>query len=249
MLAAALQAQPVGPAPITITPDNVDLDGAGTFTFEPDRRAFNVDPPVGGDGLSLTVRLWFNPAGEPVACDVGETPLVQAAQTGCGQLMESATFRTLPGMVTPLQRGFVDVEFSFFKGAPGGAANREMFVFAVPGYRNVPILYPPDQASAADQLHKADGIFSIPVQADDYPSIAIRLGLESASAVQLGISRDGSVKSCRPISTSGLRTAYLDNYSCMLFLRRGHFEFSSDAPSYEGLRYLNQTMHWRMPED
>lgn len=254
-LAAALQPQPdypksspADPVPITITPDNVELDGSGGFDFKPDIGAFNVDPPAGGDGLSFTVRLWFDPTGKPIACDADQPSLPEAAQTGCAQLMRSATFRLWPGMVAPLRRGFVDVQFSFFKDPPGGPAGREMFAQPRLGYRNVPIAYPLDEMLAADRLHGTDGNFSISIGADDYPAIAMRYGLESVSAMQLGISRDGAVKNCRPIDAVGLRTAFLDNYTCALFMRRGRFAFLPDAPKYDGLRYFNMKMRWKIPD-
>ena len=256
MLSAALQLQsgnqtlpPLSPVPITITPDNVDLDGAGTFAFEPDPRVFHIDPPAGPDGLSFTDRLWFDVTGEPIACDVGQSPVAHVAQTGCAQLMRSATFRILPGMVAPFRRGFIDVRFSFFKEASSRAPGRKMYAFDEPGYRNVLLAYPPDQVPVADQLRQTDTNLTISIGPDAYPPVAMRYSLESTSAMQLGISRDGVIKSCRPISASGLRTAFLDNYSCRLFMKRGHIAFSSRVPVYDGLRYLNKTMRWKLPDE
>jgi hypothetical protein len=234
-------------APITMTLDNVDLDGAGIFAFEPDSSAFSVDPPAGGGGLSFTVRLWFDPAGKPLSCDVGASPLAEATRTACAQLLQSATFRLLPGMAMPLRRGFVDVRFSFFKDPPGSPPGRKMFALAEPGYRNVPIEYPADETPPAARLQQTDGSLTVPIQADDYPPIAMRYGLESASAVLVGIDRSGQLKSCRPVSANGARTAYLDNHTCALFLRRGRFEFSPGYPVYDGLRYLTRRMRWKLP--
>ena len=248
-LAAAFQPSLLNaetPAPISITSDNVELDGAGSFDFEPDPSAFTVDPPLGGDGLSFKVRLWLDSAGKPISCDIGETPLPVATRTGCAQLMRSAQFRLTQGMTAPLRRGFVDVRLSFFKDAPRGP-DRQIFANPYPAYNNVALAYPPDETRPADRLRQADGSIIMTIDPDDYPPIAIRYGLESQSAVLLGISRDGAIKSCRPVSSAGLRTAFLDNYTCALFLQRGHFQFTSDAPSYEGLRYLAKIMRWKMP--
>ncbi|WP_157218585.1 hypothetical protein [Flavisphingomonas formosensis] len=255
LLAAALPPRPVfhafvpaTPAPITITPDIVDLDGAGRFDFEPDSRAFNVEPPAGGDGLSLTVRLWFDANGKPVSCDVGQSPLPDAAKTGCAQLMRSARFSLFPGMAMPLRRGFVDVEFSFFKNPPGAPAAKQMYAFAYPGYVNTTIDYPPIETPVDQLLKKEDGSFNVSIGIDDYPAIAMRYHLESHSAALLGISRDGQVKTCRPVSTKGLQTAFLDNQTCIYFLRRGHFDFSPGAPIYDGLRYLRKATFWVNPQ-
>ena len=238
---------PASPAPIVITQDNVDLDGAGRFDFEPEPHAFNVDPPAGGDGLSFTVRLWFEATGKPVDCNIGQSLLPQAAQTGCSQLMNSARFEMSTGMVMPLRRGFVDVQFSFFR--PDSAQGRIMYASAYPGYTNTVINYPADATPADQYLGKMDGNFTISILPDDYPTIAMRYDMESHSGVLLGISRDGQVRNCRPISAPGLQTAYLDNYTCTVFIQRGHFEFASDAKVYKGIRYLRKSMSWQIPKD
>jgi len=235
---------PVDLGSIFVTPETVELEGAGKFEFVPDPSAFNVNAPPGGEGLSLIVRLWFDPSGKPVACDVGQQLLPEAAQVGCTQLMKSATFRRLPGIVTPLQRGFVDVRFSFFNNPP----EPKLYAFPHPAYRNATIIYPPDTVPESDRLRAVDGKLIFSIMGDDYPPAAIRYGLESVTAVQLGISRDGTIKTCRPLTSAGPATAYLDNNSCALFLRRGRYEFSADAPAYDGLRYVNRTLRWKMPD-
>jgi hypothetical protein len=252
--AAALQAlptylpfAPAGPGPITIASDNVELDGAGKFDFEPQTSAFDVDPPAGGNGLSLMVRLWFGEDDKPVDCDIGQSDLVKAAEIRCAQLMASARFHKLLGMAAPFRRGFVDVQFSFFKDPPGGPSGRHVFANVYPGYANTTIAYPRDETPIEQKLTKADGRLVVPFSASDYPPIALRYSLQSRSAVLLGIARDGAVKSCRPISSEGLRTELLDNYTCTLALRRGRFEFLAEAPSYQGLRYRSVTMRWEIP--
>lgn len=256
LLAAALPFQPLPapafapatPAPIVITPDNVDLDGAGTFDFTPDAKAFEVDPPAGGDGLSLVVRLWLDAMGRPVACDTGESPLPAAAQVGCAQLMRSARFHLVPGMALPLRRGFADVMFEFFKDVPSAPPGRHMFAFVVPGYTNTVVVYPPDETPADQLIHYSDGTLQGAVNPDDYPPRALRYGFESRSGVLLGISRDGRVQNCRPIIGSlPTRTAYLDNYTCELALKRWHFNFLPNAPAYDGLRYFRARVSWLMP--
>lgn len=255
-LAAALQSQtdsetpaPADSAAITITPDNVELFGAGEFAFKFDPDAFDVDPPPGGKELSLTVRLWFDASGEKaVACDVGWPSLRQATQTACAQLMASATFRRMPGMVAALGRGFVDVDFGFYRNPRDHTAKIKTWALARPGYANATILYPPDDIPDADRLKPTDGQLKYSFKSDDYPPVAIRYGTESHSNVQLGISRNGRVKTCRPITSSGRGTAYIDNRTCALFLQRGRFEFAPGAPAYDGVRYFNKLIRWWLPE-
>ncbi|MGV3482098.1 MAG: hypothetical protein ACO1O3_19255 [Sphingobium sp.] len=250
-LAAALQAQASQAAPmrvdlgsVFVTEDTLELEGAGRFRFEPDPTGFDVVAPPGGSGVSFTVRLWFDPSGKPVGCDAGQQLLPQAARTGCAQLMKSASFQLLPGMAAPFRRGFVDVRFSFFNNPPAP----ELYAFPSPAYRNTTIIYPPDTVADGDRLRAADGRLIFSIMADDYPPSAIRYNLESATVVLLGISRDGTVKTCRPLTGSGPGSAMLDNTTCAQFLRRARYEFAADAPRFDGLRYLKRALRWKMPE-
>lgn len=239
---------PTTPTPVTITSDNVELDGAGGLKFEPDPRAFYVEPPAGGDGAAVTVRLWLDLSGAPLSCDIGQAALQEAALAGCSQLMRSAKFQLSPGMALPFRRGFVDVKFSFFKDPPGGPAGIQMFANVIPAYANTTIIYPADNTPAEQFLQRTDGSFSVAIMADDYPSIALRYGMESRSSVLLGIGRDGKVRDCRPVSANaGPNTAFLDNYTCSVFMRRGHFEFLPAVQDYSGLRYWRQNINWKIP--
>jgi len=258
VLAAAFPSQPVSypflpvsPAPITITPDNVDLDGAGSLEFNPDPKAFHANPPPGGDGVTIAVRLWIDPSGQPVSCDVGQSSLPEVAKVGCSQLLKTAKFHLFSSFALPLRRGFVDVQFSFYKDPPNMPAGEIMFAHAYPGYINTEIRYPPNDTPADRVLASTDGSFTLPggITNMDYPSIAIRYGMESRSSVLLGIDREGKVRSCRPVGTPSLaNTAFLDNYTCQFLIKRGHFDFHPSAPNYDGLRYRVQALSWKMPQ-
>ncbi len=236
--------EPFTPAPIVISQDNVELDGAGDFSFKPDPKAFPVGNPAWENGLYVVVRLWFDTKGQPMSCDIGQSPLPQAAQIECAQLMRSARFHLMPGMALPFRRGFVDIAFDHVEYAllPGPSYT----YMPIHGYTDTTIAYPPDEMPADQHLKPADGAFKAKVTSHDYPPISLRNGFYSRSLSLLGISRDGRVQSCRPVTDGTLpdRTAYFDNYTCELFLRRGHFEFLPNAPNYDGLRYLRQTINW-----
>jgi hypothetical protein len=256
VLAAAVPSEPVSrpflpvsPAPIIITPDNVDLNGAGRFEFEPDAAAFQANPPAGGDGVTVSVRLWLDPSGKPVSCDIGQSAIPKVAQTGCTQLLNSAKFHLFPGFALPMRRGFVDIQFSFFKDPPGGPVGEVMFANPYPGYINTEIRYPVNDTPADQMLTSGDGAFTLAggITNMDYPSIAIRYGMESRSLTLLGIDRAGKVRSCRPAETpSPANTAFLDNYTCQVFLKRGRFQFHPTAPAFSGLRYRIQSLSWKM---
>ena len=240
--------QPADLVPIVITENNADLDGAGTFIFRPELDGFAVDPPAGGNGLRIIVRLRVNSDGRPISCDIGQSDLPHVAQAGCAQLMTSASFHLYDGFALPFSHGIIDVEFSFFKDAPGAPKGKSVFAFAVPGYVNTKIVYPEDNTPADQILSNASGSFAVPITSDDYPPIAVRYDIESLSSVLVGISRDGKPRTCRPITApSEASTAYLDNYTCYLIMRRGHFEFQPTMPAYDGLRYVHRRMSWKMP--
>ncbi len=235
---------PASPSPIVITQDNVDLSGAGTFSFKPSPNAFTLDPPSRSI-VSLVVRLWLDANGRQISCETGKSPLRQAAQTGCAQLMHMAKFRMAPGMALPFRRGFVDVVFYFTKNLPKRPPGLYMGAMAVPGYANTAIIYPPDTTPPDRMLRKSDGALKVTVTADDYPPIANDYHLQSHSSVVLGISRDGKVQSCRPVTGPvPTRTAFLDNYTCTFLPKHAHFEFPRGAPAYAGLHYWRQSMRW-----
>ncbi len=237
---------PASPAPVTITPDNVDLFGEGQLDFTPDRRAFAVAPPADDEKLSATVRLWLDATGKPVSCDIGRSPLPEAANAGCAQLLRSARLRLHPD-AAPFQRGFVDVGFIFQADASGPRVTIQLY----PGYANTQIVYPPDETPVDQHLRDADGTFVARIKASDYPDAALRYGLKSRSTVLLGIDRLGRVMSCRPLTNgSGPNSPFLDNYACRILPRRGSFEFAPGAPAYTGLRYLVNQVRWiPMPDD
>ena len=244
LLAGTLQSSSGGlssitPAPVTITTENVELNGAGTFAFQPDMSALQVDLPADGAGVSFSARVWFDPTGQPIDCDPGTTTSVDAARSGCAQLMRFSRFKLRQGMDLPYRRGFVDVQFSFYAGG-------EMFATPRPAYKNVVITYPLGPSNVA-MLTPADGRLGIVVRPDDYPPIAMRYGLESSSLVLLGVDRSGSVKTCRPVGDSEMRTAYLDNYTCGLMLKRGKFAFAEGAGVFEGTKYITRKLVWVMP--
>mgnify|MGYP004519394975 CR=1 FL=1 len=234
-------------APVTITHDNIELNGAGEFRFKPDARAFTVQVPPGRSSVAFVDRVWFDSAGRPVACDIGATPLADVAQAGCAQLMRFARFEMLAGMDIPYRRGFVDVEFRFFAASSRSGAVREIHALPQPGYGNIVVNYPAIEVPASAILDPADGSLAMAITPQDYPSVALRAGLESASEVLIGIDRRGAVRSCRPIGTSVRRTSFLDNHTCGLMLRRARFQFSETSAQYEGLRYLSKKAFWTMP--
>ena len=235
-------------ASITITPDNVELYGAGSFQFRPDGSAFEIDSSIGESGVSLSVLLWFDPLGHAVSCDTGSNLSSKLADAACAQLMRSATFQIFPGMSMPLHRGFINVEFSFYNQPKHGSSNISVYALPSSRYSNVLINYPPDETKVPDRLSLEDGHFTTAVQADDYPPDAIRNKLESLSVVRLGFDRSGHARSCRPVGDGGGETAFLDNYTCALFMKRAKFEFAPGYPQYEGLRYLTRRARWKIPQ-
>lgn len=240
--------QPANPAPVVITPDNVELDGAGQFDFSPDPSLFHANPPAGQDGISTTVRLSFGTDGKPIGCETGQTMHMQLARTGCEQLMKSARFHLSQTFALQFRRGFVDVEFSFFKDPVAASPGEHMYALPMPAYANTSISYPTVDEYSGDLLTNEDGRLSVALQPEDYPAVALRYGFESRSSVLLGVSRDGKIQNCRPISApSGPNTAFLDNYTCNLFARRGNFVFRPTAEPYDGLRYWKQSMVWKIP--
>ena len=89
------------------------------------------------------------------------------------------------------------------------------------------------------------GRMAVSVTQDDYPTLALREGVGGRVEVQMGFTRDGVARSCRPVSSTN--TMFLANVTCAVMLRRARFVFAEGAPAYDGLRYRRQAMHWTIP--
>ncbi len=237
------------PAPVVVTPDTVDLGGAGELEFEqPDENDFHIAVPPGGDAVELVVRLWFNPAGKPLSCDIGLATPAAEARTACALLLESAQFHLSPEFSLRLRRGFVDVRFSF--GYDASDQITTVHAAAIPGYRNVAIHYPvleiPDTALFRHDMLRP-GPFISP---DDYPLAAMLDDADSQTEVLIGIASNGNVRTCVPYGQSdAIRTAWLDNLTCQLALRRLHYAIAPAFAQYQGLKYYRQSVRWLVPKD
>jgi len=236
--------QPVARPAITVTGDTVELTGAGTLAFTADVTAYLLNPSALNGNAFATARLWLDAGGKPVDCQERASPQPTAAHIACEQLLKSARFTLYPGMAMPVRRGFVDVGLTFM------AAEHRIATLEKPAYTNGTIAYPEDTSPVDARLAATDGRLSASVTVEDYPPLALRNGLESASVVLLGIDRTGQPQTCRPLNNGGaIATAYLDNYTCRLLLRRAHFTFTAGAGGYSGVRYVRQSLRWTLPRN
>jgi TonB family protein len=78
---------------------------------------------------------------------------------------------------------------------------------------------------------------------DDYPSAAIRDGLQGTTGVRFWVSKEGRVSDCRVVESSG--TKLLDEPSCNIILRRGKFDPARttsgeaiDSPAFTRIRWV-----------
>lgn len=241
---------PATPAPVTITPDTVDLDNAGTFVWDFDEDRYPVTLAEGTDQAGFGVRLWFDPAGKPLACDTGAAAMRDLAARACADLVQSASFRLAPGFALPFRKGFIDVAFAFYLDKSGkpwvhGTASH------APGYVNTRIIYPEPAIAPERMLTKADGAPDLRGIADlfDYPGMTIVYQANSLSRVLVGYDRGGRARECRPVTAAAApNTASLDNLTCVLLAQRGRYVFAPDAPRYDGVKYTVQSVHWVVPQ-
>ena len=114
----------------------------------------------------------------------------------------------------------------------------------VPEYVHADLRYPSDDTAPADRLGAQDGQLQSGIGANDYPPMMLRMELSGRVQMLLGVKRDGGIATCRPLSSSG--TAALDNATCSLLVRRGHYGFNT-ALDYQGLRYAKASINWALP--
>lgn len=83
------------------------------------------------------------------------------------------------------------------------------------------------------------------ITTDDYPSEAIRLGLEGFVAVRLAIGPDGSVVGCEVTEPSPHQI--LNDATCRHITRRARFQPLSDSSDVTLPRTFDKTVRWQLP--
>ncbi|MGE3747394.1 MAG: energy transducer TonB [Sphingomonadaceae bacterium] len=81
---------------------------------------------------------------------------------------------------------------------------------------------------------------------DDYPSSAIREGVEGVTGYRLDIGTDGRVAGCSVTSSSGSRI--LDDTTCRLLSRRARFTPAQDAAGNPIASSYSGRTRWQIPE-
>jgi hypothetical protein len=114
-------------------------------------------------------------------------------------------------------------------------------------WRDVDIVYPQVPFDERPPIGTGNGSLESKVSENDYPSLALREEIEGKVKILVGFRRDGEPASCRPIGSSG--TAYLDNMTCKVAMRRLHFAFSGRISDFSGLRYETKDFRWVIPEE
>ncbi len=112
--------------------------------------------------------------------------------------------------------------------------------------KNLDIVYP---AVPLDQSTPkvGNGTLQNSISSTGYPRQALIEEIGGRVKVIVGFEREGSPLSCRPVQSSG--TAYLDNATCEIAMRRLRYEFSPEAPAFRGMRYTVADVRWVIPTD
>ena len=111
---------------------------------------------------------------------------------------------------------------------------------------NVPAQPPqpaPDHSARATPRGDRDGW----VTTVDYPSSAVRAGIEGRTGFRLDIGIDGKVTGCTVVSTSG--SDELDGTACRLLMRRARFTPAKDAAGNPIVSTYTGVISWKLPAD
>jgi protein TonB len=84
------------------------------------------------------------------------------------------------------------------------------------------------------------------VGTDDYPSRALREGLEGTTSFRLVIGSNGRVNACEVTASSG--HAALDEATCKFVTRRARFEPATDGNGAKVVGSYTSKVTWRIPE-
>jgi protein TonB len=81
---------------------------------------------------------------------------------------------------------------------------------------------------------------------DDYPSSAIREGVQGTTSFRLDIGPDGRATNCTVTGSSG--SASLDDTACRLLVRRARFTPAKDAAGNGLASSYSNRVRWQIPE-
>lgn len=114
-------------------------------------------------------------------------------------------------------------------------------------WKNVDIVYAPVTRRWLNWLSHAEGALRSTFDMMDYPPLALIEEIGGKVDILVGFVREGTPISCRPIGSSG--TAYLDNKTCEIAMRRLHFDFDPAVTQFTGQRYMTTSVRWIIPSD
>ncbi|HWW64438.1 MAG TPA: TonB family protein [Sphingomonadaceae bacterium] len=105
---------------------------------------------------------------------------------------------------------------------------------------------PPPKPSVAKRAD-ARGNPGTWVTPDDYPSRALREGVEGVTTINFDINADGRVENCRVTASSG--SSELDDATCRNFTRRARYRPAEDAAGNKVPQPNNtQRVRWQIPK-
>jgi protein TonB len=142
---------------------------------------------------------------------------------------------------TPARGGLAQISVSL------GKNSWEIAVVERPIWRNMDIVYPGLPTSTLTPIMSFEGSVKSSIDSLDYPRLALIEGLEGKVLALVGFGREGTPLSCRPLQSSG--TAFLDNATCEVIMRRLRYDFASEIPQFSGKRYYVANVRWVMPTD
>jgi periplasmic protein TonB len=85
------------------------------------------------------------------------------------------------------------------------------------------------------------------ITTDDYPATALRQGIQGTVVISAMIGADGKVRSCVVMQSSG--SQLLDDTTCRLYARRGHFTPARDADGNAIPAQRTDRFRWQIPNE
>ena len=104
-----------------------------------------------------------------------------------------------------------------------------------------PILIPLLALTAADA--PPAGSLSVPISDKDYPIEALKLAQEGETTVELVIDKQGRVRECSVIASSG--SPWLDAGTCAVMMDKGRFTYAAGTKPTKSV--LTQRLTWKLP--
>lgn len=240
VLAGVAQAQVLPPLPaypeVTFGPENWDVTGAGSLAMPGWEALLMSDARLfARDGLVLGLQV--DAAGKVLACSADGVAGKRGrlAKKLCKHALATGQFLPRPKIELAYRQASLAITVRSFKDRDG---KWQLRLDDVIGLQGTVVAFPEGALPPVAEM-LTNGEIAIASLYMDYPSRALREGIEADVSIHARFADDGRVQTCRPLRSSN--TAWMAYATCNLVIRRARNRVQAD-----GRREWVGMVRWRL---